>query len=359
MNDIFYMRRALELAELGSGNVSPNPLVGAVIVVDNTIIGEGWHRTYGGPHAEVNAINSVTDNTLLRHATIYVTLEPCSHWGKTPPCADLIIAKGIPRVVVGTIDPYCEVCGGGIDKMQQAGIDVITGIMEDECRAINAPFFTAHTLNRPYTTLKWAQTADGYIDAVRPVGSEAKWFTGEINRVLVHKERAEYDAIMVGRKTVEMDDPELTVRNYYGRNPIRITMDSSLRLPTSQRIFNCAAPTILFTSHQNRQRAIEKFASLPTVSIETIDYNAPTLPQILKILACRSIQSLIVEGGTTLLQSFIDATLFDAAKIFTSPLKLAEIHNITTIAGVKAPTINCTHRTKFNNNLFGFKQLTM
>lgn len=334
------MSRALELALRGAGSVSPNPMVGAVITVGDKIIGEGWHKRYGQPHAEVNAIDSVENQELLKQATMYVTLEPCSHWGKTPPCCDLIINKQIPRVVVGCIDPYHEVCGGGIERMRAAGINVEIGDMEAECQEINKRFFTSQTHGRPYVILKWAQTSDGYIDIQRPTTTPPAWLTGEQCKQLVHTWRAVEDAVMVGRKTVEMDNPSLTVRLTPGRNPLRITIDRNIVLGTHYNIFDNQASTLLITSHENRERATAKFLNNPMVEIDTIDYLQPTIPQILSILTQRRIQSLIVEGGTQLLQSFIDDGLWDQARIFTANIHSGELYESNPQPlGIAAPKI--------------------
>lgn len=335
------MTRALELAARGAGNVSPNPMVGAVIVCDGEIIGEGWHQKYGEAHAEVNAIASVVDVSLLRRSTMYVTLEPCSHWGKTPPCSDLIIEKQIPRVVVGAADPYHEVCGGGIARMRAAGIDVTVGVLDKECGDLNRRFFKAQTDGRPYIILKWAQTSDGFLDACRSNDIPPVWMTGKECKQLVHRWRAEEDAIIVGRKTVEMDNPELTVRETNGRNPLRITLDRNLTLSVDNKIFNNEAQTILVTSHENRAVAIEKFAHNNRTEIESVDYSQNVLSQVINMLSCHRIHSLFVEGGRELLQSFIDANLWDEARIFKSPMNLHDLYpQLSTCAGVPAPVLS-------------------
>lgn len=341
MNDKKYMSRALELARLGVGSVSPNPAVGAVIVHNDRIIGEGYHKKHGEAHAEVNAINSVLDSDLFPHSTIYVTLEPCSHWGKTPPCADLIIEKRIKRVVIGVVDPFSKVCGNGIKKLQEAGVEVVTGVLEDECTKINAPFFTAQNRKRPYIILKWAQSSDGFIDAIRSAEVAPRWFTGNDCKVLVHKLRSETDCIMVGRKTVEADDPELTVRSYFGRNPIRATVDGDLKLSTDKKIFNSKAKTILFTKVKNLANGVSKFKSHTNVEIAPLDFSQNIPRQICKHLQNSNIQSLIIEGGTFLINSFSDSNLWDEALIFTSNSSLQEIYESPSpINGVIAPKIS-------------------
>lgn len=341
------MQRALELAARGAGSVSPNPMVGAVLVVANEIIGQGWHERYGEAHAEVNAIASVSEPSLLEDATMYVTLEPCSHWGKTPPCCDLIIRCKIPRVVVGCVDPYHEVCGGGIERMRAAGIEVIVGDMEQQCIDMNRRFFKAQTDGRPYIILKWAETADSFIDVCRPATTPPAWMTGAHCKRLVHMWRSEEDAIMVGRHTVEMDNPSLTVRQVEGRNPLRITLDKELKLDTHYRIFDNEAPTILITSHEMKDRAIAKFSQNERVEIESIDYAENTIAQILNILSCRRVHSLFVEGGRELLQSFLDSMLWDEARVFTSPLRCAELYPaIANPVGVPAPSFSPTSESR-------------
>lgn len=281
------MRRALQLARCGRFDTAPNPMVGAVIVHNNTIIGEGFHRRCGEGHAEVNAIASVAHRELLSDSTIYVTLEPCSHYGKTPPCAQLIIDSGIPRVVVGSHDPNERVAGRGIAMLRDAGIEVISGILDKECRQLNRHFITAHTLRRPYITLKWAQSADRFIDSDRPDDAPAAKLSTSLTAMLMHRERACHEAIMVGSNTLRRDHPSLTVRLWDGRNPQRIEATHNL-------------------------------------------------PQLLNNLFIQGITSLMVEGGATLLQSFIDADLYDEVRIETSPAILSR--------GVKAPRFNPSDR---------------
>ena len=232
-----FMQRCLELAAIGSGYVAPNPMVGCVIVANDLIIGEGYHRIFGGPHAEVNAFDEVENEDLLSSATLYVSLEPCSHFGKTPPCVDLIISKKIQRVVIGCRDSNPAVSGKGIDRLKRAGIEVIEGVLENECRWLNKRFFTFHERQRPYIVLKWAQTQDGYIDRIRGEASSGiNWVTSETTKSLVHKWRSEEQSILVGRNTIINDNPSLTVREYDGRNPIRIVIDSQLQISGDQNI---------------------------------------------------------------------------------------------------------------------------
>lgn len=318
-----YIRRCIELASNGLCNAAPNPMVGAVIVHNGKIIGEGYHARCGEGHAEVNAIRSVKDESLLKESTIYVSLEPCSHYGKTPPCADLIISKGIPRVVVGCIDPFSQVSGRGIQKLRDAGIDVTVGVLEDECKNLIRRFVTFNTRKRPYITLKWAESADGFIDINRENGSPVVMST-PITSMYVHKQRAEHKAILVGRRTALLDNPSLTTRNWYGANPLRLVIDRSLTLPSDLRLFDHSTPTLVFTE---REKTAEE-----NLEYITLDFSKDILPQILTVLYERKIQSLLVEGGTTLLQSFIDTELWDEIFVEHSAKVLGE--------GVKSPVIH-------------------
>lgn len=322
-----YMARCIQLARHGRSGAAPNPMVGAVIVHEGRIIGEGYHIRCGEAHAEVNAVRSVkpADEALLAHSTIYVSLEPCSHYGKTPPCADLIIAKGIRRVVVGCVDPFSEVSGRGINRLRQAGIEVKVGVLEEECLQLNRHFITSHTQKRPYLILKWAQSADGFMDKTRTSSATPPViFSNPYTAMLVHRLRANVHAIMVGYRTALLDNPSLTVRQWTGRQPVRVVLDRQLTLPDTLHLFDGQVPTLVFTesvSHPDK----------PGVEYITIDYSHPVLPQILTALHDRHIQSLLVEGGATLLQSFIDSGLWDEARIETSPIRLSE--------GVKAPLL--------------------
>lgn len=317
-----YIRRCIELASNGLCNAAPNPMVGAVIVHNGKIIGEGYHARCGEGHAEVNAIRSVKDESLLKESTIYVSLEPCSHYGKTPPCADLIISKGIPRVVVGCIDPFSQVSGRGIQKLRDAGIDVTVGVLEEECKHLIRRFVTFNTQKRPYITLKWAESADGFIDANRENGSPVVLST-PITSMYVHKQRAEHKAILVGRRTALLDNPSLTTRNWYGVNPLRLVIDRTLSLPSDLKLFDHSTPTLVFTE---KEKAAEE-----NLEYITLDFSKDILPQILTVLYERKIQSLLVEGGTTLLQSFIDSELWDEMFVEHSEKVLGE--------GVKSPNI--------------------
>ncbi len=310
------MHRCLQLALLGQGNVAPNPMVGAVLVYHDRIIGEGYHHQYGGPHAEVHCINSVKpeEEHLIPQSAIYVSLEPCAHYGKTPPCADLIIDKRIPKVVVGCRDPFSEVNGKGIEKLQAAGIEVTVNILENECRNINKRFFTFHTKNRPYIILKWAQTGDGKIAAAPTPGKQRLLISNSFTNRIVHKWRSEEMAILVGTRTALYDDPELTTRLWPGKNPIRLVIDKDLKLPSSLKIFNSQSPVIVFNfqQHDMKERSV---ASLKDINYYRVSEDANMVHQILNALHSLHIQSVIVEGGAILLQSFIDSNLWDEARI--------------------------------------------
>ena len=300
-----YMRRALQLARLGNGNVSPNPMVGAVIVAGGRIIGEGFHRRFGEAHAEVNAINSVGESNLplLKESTLYVTLEPCSHYGKTPPCSELIIRKGIPRIVIGCADPFKEVSGRGIRMLREAGCEVECGILEQECRELNKKFMTAHTLHRPYLLLKWAESSDRIMDRLRKPDENPEKFSTPATAALVHKLRSEYDAIMAGTNTIILDNPSLTTRLWQGKNPLRVTIDRNGKIPATSRILTDGNPTIVFTTGKKANGAID------------IPYGKEPLDYICKKLYEQGITSLMVEGGSSLLQSFIDQQLWDEIRI--------------------------------------------
>lgn len=308
-----YMFRCIELARLGAGNVAPNPMVGCVIVSDGKIIGEGFHQQYGQAHAEVNAIHSVSNVSLLKNSTLYVSLEPCAHHGLTPPCSDLIVEKQIPKVVIGTVDPFSEVAGKGIEKLKKAGIEVEVGLLENECRELNKRFFTFHEKSRPYIILKWAQTIDGFIDRERGTEDfgQPTWISGELTQRLVHKIRSEEAAILVGTNTAEKDNPSLTVRYWSGKNPVRLVTDNHLRLPKNLHLFDQTAPTLVFNSVKNEE---EK-----NISFVKIDFGQSIIPQILQELHSRRILSVVVEGGKKLLESFIGAGLWDEALVFTGP----------------------------------------
>lgn len=303
-----YMRRCLDLAIKGLGNVAPNPMVGSVIVHNGHIIGEGYHIQYGGPHAEVNAIASVKDEALLKQATLYVNLEPCSHYGKTPPCADLILTKQIPRVVIGSYDPNPKVAGKGIQRLKDAGVEVITEVLKAESDFLNRRFLTYHTQHRPYVLLKWAQSTDGYMGLDKP---EQIWLSNAASKTLSHKLRTEEQAILVGRNTVTVDDCELTARLWPGKNPLRIVIDRNLVLGLNKKIFNSQADTLIVNSIKDETTGNLHYCK--------IDFDTDVPAQILELLYKRNILSVIIEGGAQTLQSFIHSDLWDEARIFTTP----------------------------------------
>ena len=304
-----FMQRCLDLALLGMGNVAPNPMVGCIIVHNGVIIGEGYHEKFGQPHAEVNAIRSVRNPELLAQSTLYVSLEPCSHFGKTPPCADLIIESRIPHVVIGTVDPFAKVAGKGIEHMQKAGIKVEMGALEKECRQLNRRFFTFHEKKRPCILLKWAQTIDGFIDTDRTEMQHPTWITNDLCKRLVHKQRSEESAILIGTNTAALDNPSLTVREWTGNQPVRMVIDRSLRLYAGLHIFNPQAPTWIFTAKEKPDSGNLKYI--------TLDFNQNILPQFLAALYERDILSVIVEGGRILLNSFVKSGLWDEAFVYT------------------------------------------
>lgn len=321
--DEFYMRRCLDLASQGLGRTYPNPMVGAVVVHQGKIIGEGWHKRAGEAHAEVNAINAVKDKSLLKESTIYVNLEPCSHYGKTPPCAKLIIDYEIPNVVVGCIDPFSEVSGNGIKMMNDAGLNVNVGVLENECIASHKRFFTFHQKLRPYIILKWAESKDGFIAPVDQDKGKPYWISTAESKKLVHRWRTEEQAILIGTNTAEMDNPKLTARLANGNQPLRIVLDKNLRLSKDLALFDKSVPTLVYTEKSPQSIADD-------IIYTTIDFNH-LHRSLLVDLYTRNIQSIIIEGGKQTLQSFIDLELWDEARVFISPNKLVQ--------GIKAPLI--------------------
>lgn len=326
-----YMARCLALAARGKGCVAPNPLVGAVLVCDNRIIGEGFHQCYGEAHAEVNAIAMVSDEALLCRATLYVNLEPCSHYGKTPPCTELIIDKKIPRVVIGCPDPYPEVAGRGIKRLREAGVEVITGVMERESMALNRFYMTMYTKHRPYIILKWAQSADGYIDRIRKDASEKPVvLSTPLTRQQVHKLRSEVQAIMVGTNAAILDNPSLTVRYWSGNSPVRVLIDRHLRVPATAHVLDGAHQTFVFTQAD--------FATQANVVTNNVTYvrvgDSPHfLADIMGVLYERKIGSLLVEGGARLHQSLLSDGLWDEIVVETAPVYLKNGIKAARLAG--------------------------
>jgi len=319
------MRRCLELAAKGLGSTAPNPMVGCVIVHKDRIIGEGFHRIYGGPHAEVIAINSVLDITLLTDSVLYVNLEPCSHFGKTPPCTGLICEKNIPAVISGTLDPNPIVSGKGIQFLKEKGMNVVTDILKAECINLNKRFFTFHMKKRPFIILKWAQTKDCFIDVDRQEHETKRiaWITDEASRRLVHKWRAEEQAILVGSRTVMMDNPRLTTRNWPGKNPLRLVIDREGSLYGNLKILDGSVETVIFTYKPKRNQTNLKYFLL--------DRNKDSISTVLEFLYTNNIQSLIVEGGKMLIDEFLRQEIWDEARVFTG--------NVTFGKGIKAPVL--------------------
>lgn len=313
------MQRALELAALGRGQVSPNPMVGCVIVHHGQIIGEGWHQRYGEAHAEVNALNRVEDQSLLTEATVYVTLEPCAHYGRTPPCADLLAKHHVKRVVVGAVDSNPLVGGRGIEKLKKAGIEVEAGVLEDSCRALNVRFFAAMEKQRPYIILKWAQTTDGF---VARSNYDSKWISNEQSRQMVHQWRADEDAILVGPNTAKYDNPRLNVRGVEGKDPTRILIDRNLSVAHDLNLFDGSQSTLIYNLKKSEKGQMLEFIQL---------HKKQFLNDLLTDLHQRKIQSLIVEGGSGILKAFIEAGLWDEARIFTSKTEFGE--------GIAAPKV--------------------
>ncbi|HEY0900299.1 MAG TPA: bifunctional diaminohydroxyphosphoribosylaminopyrimidine deaminase/5-amino-6-(5-phosphoribosylamino)uracil reductase RibD [Sphingobacteriaceae bacterium] len=328
------MQRCIELAQRGMGSVSPNPMVGAVIVCDGMIVGEGYHQKYGTAHAEVNAINSVLNqfpdaHELFRRSTIYVSLEPCAHFGKTPPCADLIIRMEIPHVVIGCRDPFSQVNGKGIEKLQNAGIRVTVGILENECLELNKRFFTRVQKQRPYIILKWAQTQDHFF---APAIAGQKWITSTESKKLVHKWRSEENAVLSGKNTALIDDPQLNVREWEGRNPIRIIIDRKLELPPNLHVFDQSQTTIVFNEIKTATEGKIKF-------LEVEDFDHYLVQLIAYQLYIMDVQSVIVEGGTKILSLFLQAGLWDEARVFTGPQTWGEGLQSPVISGSPAEEI--------------------
>ncbi len=314
----FFMQRCLQLARLGEGKVAPNPVVGAVLVHEGQIIGEGYHQVYGQAHAEVNCINSVPPSLqeLIPKATMYVTLEPCAHHGKTPPCADLIVSTNIPRVVIGCVDTFSEVAGRGIAKLEAAGVEVTTGVLEQACRHINRRFFTYHEQKRPYIVLKWAHSKDGYM---APENGLPVPISNKYTNRLVHQWRSREMAIMVGTQTALTDNPKLTTRLWPGKSPIRLVIDRELKVPAAHHLYNSEAPSIFITAVAGRDKTI------------VLDFDKDILPPLMTELHAAGIQSVLVEGGARLLESFISAGLWDEMRVITGAAPLG--------GGLRAPAV--------------------
>lgn len=314
------MKRCFDLALNGVGASSPNPLVGCVIVHEGKIIGEGWCKKYGGPHAEVDAVASVRDHTLLSSTTVYVNLEPCSHFGKTPPCADMLIQRGVKKVVISNVDSNILVSGKGIEKLRNAGIEVVTGVLEAEGRYFNRRFFTFMEKQRPYIILKWAQTSDGFISRN---SNEATRISNSLSQQLVHRWRTQEDAFLVGTQTAATDNPKLNVREWAGRDPLRVVLDRSLRLNPSLHLFDGQQPTICYNLKKNEDKQ-----NLTFVKIETTDFIRGVIDDLYR----RNIQSLVVEGGSETIGLFISSGLWDEAQVFRSPVVFGD--------GLKAPSMS-------------------
>jgi diaminohydroxyphosphoribosylaminopyrimidine deaminase/5-amino-6-(5-phosphoribosylamino)uracil reductase len=340
-----YMLRCIQLAKLGSGNVAPNPMVGAVLVHNDRIIGEGYHQKYGELHAEPNCINSVKpeDKHLIPESVLYVSLEPCVHYGKTPPCTDLIIKNKIPKVIIGCCDPFKQVNGKGIEKLQAAGIKIEQGILEKQCEEINKRFLTFYTLHRPYIILKWAQTANHKIAGW---GSDRLLITNEFTNRMVHKWRSEESSILVGKNTALLDDPELTTRLWPGNNPVRLVADMNLELPLSLKIFNNKARTIVFNKIKYEERDYLLYYQ--------VTEDVSIVHQIINALYQLKIQSVILEGGAKLLQSFIDEKMWDEARVITN-------HELIIDAGLRSPELTgamkSSEQSVFRDKIEFFKPL--
>jgi diaminohydroxyphosphoribosylaminopyrimidine deaminase/5-amino-6-(5-phosphoribosylamino)uracil reductase len=340
LTDEQYMSRCIQLARLGGGYVAPNPMVGAVLVYENKIIGEGYHKKYGEAHAEVNCINSVLpeNKILIEKSIIFVSLEPCNHFGKTPPCSDLIIRNNIKKVVVGCKDSYAEVSGRGIQKLQEAGVEVVVGVLENECRDLNKRFFCFHEKRRPYIILKWAQSTNGKIGALN---DERILISNDYSNRLVHKWRSEEAGILIGTATAQKDNPSLTTRSWTGKNPVRIIIDNQLKLSSKLNVFDHQETTIIYNKLKN---AIE--GNLQFIKLDNDDF----LEQLLHSVYKMNIQSILVEGGSKTLQSFIDADLWDEARIITNEQMIIE-------NGIAAPQMkgfHCTQQEKYFSDRIGY-----
>jgi len=324
------MLRCIQLGKKGLGTTAPNPMVGCVVVYKNQIIGEGFTSPYGGAHAEVNAINSVKDKELLSKATLYVSLEPCSHFGKTPPCTNLIIEHKIPEVFIGLQDPHDKVAGKGIEKLEESGCKVTVGILEKECRIHHKRFLSFQEKKRPYIILKWAETQDGFIapdDILRKKKPQPVWITNAHSKQLVHQWRSEEQAILVGTNTVLADNPKLTVKTWEGKHPIRVVLDKDLKIPSHSHVLDTKVKTIVLTQIDDSSKYLDG------VDYELIDFSVSVAQQICSVLCKHSITSLLIEGGSKTLQTFIDANLWDEARIFKGPTTFKSGINSPKISG--------------------------
>ena len=324
----------MQIAKNGIGTTRPNPSVGAVIVYQNKIIGEGFTSSHGENHAEVNAINAVENKSLLKEATIFVTLEPCSHFGKTPPCADLIVKHQLKQVVIGCLDPNSLVAGKGVSHLENAGINVIVGVLETECRMHHKRFFKVQENKRPYIILKWAETNDGFVAPITKNEIKPIFISNTYSQQLVHKLRSAEHAILVGTKTVLADNPKLNIRSWSGENPIRVVLDNTLRIPKNSNILDGSTKTIIITSAKDKN-----IVSSKNLIFEEIDFSKNIAKQVCEVLSKYQIQSLIVEGGTQTLQTFIDEKLWDEAMVF--------VGNTSFVKGVKSPIITKEFKEEF------------
>ncbi|MEX6625697.1 bifunctional diaminohydroxyphosphoribosylaminopyrimidine deaminase/5-amino-6-(5-phosphoribosylamino)uracil reductase RibD [Tenacibaculum salmonis] len=343
-----YIKRCLQLAKNGIGTARPNPSVGAVIVYENTIIGEGYTSKYGESHAEVNAINSVKDKTLLKDATIYVTLEPCSHFGKTPPCADLIVKHKIPNVVIGSVDTNSLVAGKGIERLKNAGINVTVGVLNDECKKHHKRFFTVQNKKRPYIILKWAETANGFIAPRKKDSQKPIWISNQYSQQLVHKWRSEEHAILIGTNTAIADNPSLTVRSWAGNNPVRIVLDRNNRIPLNATVFDKKVKTLVLTEKitKKQDEVLSEEKNANDILYQQINFSSRVAEQICEVLQKHKIQSVIIEGGTQTLQTFIDENLWDESLVFVGKTMFE--------SGVVAPSLKGSlHKLKKKENIEG------
>ena len=331
----------MQIAKNGIGTSRPNPSVGAVVVYQNKIIGEGFTSAYGSNHAEVNAINAVKDKYLLKEATIYVTLEPCSHFGKTPPCADLIVKHQLKNVVIGCIDSNSLVSGKGIERLKNAGINVTVGVLEAECKAHHKRFFTVQNKKRPYIILKWAQTRDGFVAPLTKDEQKPVWISNPYSQQLVHKWRAQEHAILVGTNTVIADNPKLNVRSWTGHNPVRIVLDGTLRIPEDSNILDGSVKTIVICDKKIlNSKGFQPLENRNKIIFEAIDFQNNIAKQVCDVLQKHQIQSVIIEGGSQTLQTFIDENIWDEARVF--------VGETTFKVGVKAPVFKKVVKEEIN-----------